>query len=106
MKIVGASFGTAQTNASLVAGVANKIIRVTRIWLMGSLPMKFRMVSDPTGTPAALTPDTPANTGVTELRLGRTYALNGGRGKGIGVTTTAILSEGEHGIVIWYEVVD
>lgn len=106
MKIVAASFGTAQTNTALVAGVANKIIRVTRLWLMGAVPMKFRLVSDPTGTPTALVPDTPANTGVTDLRLGRTYALNALRGKGLGVTTTAILSEGEHGIIIWYEVVD
>ncbi len=105
MAFLKAEYSGSQTNTTLVAAVSNRIILVTRVVFTTDSDTMIKLVSDPGGTPADITPVlyTAANV-QNDLNLGHAFALGTGLGKALGITTTPGVP-GEHSVLVWYELV-
>ncbi len=105
MAFFKAEYTGVQTNVTLVAAVSNRIILVTRVVFSTDSDATIKLVSDPGGTPADITPDLYASAnGQIELNLGHAFALGTGLGKALGITTVPGVP-GEHSVLVWYELV-
>lgn len=105
MAFFKAEYSGAQTNTTLVAAVSNRIILVTRVVFSADSDGSIKLVSDPGGTPADITPVLyVADNAQNELNLGHAFALGTGLGKALGITTTVGIPDG-HSVMIWYELV-
>jgi hypothetical protein len=101
-------FATPQSKQILVPGVPGKIILVVRLGITTASGGSFMLLSDPNGASEAdLTPKLYTYAyGCVELALGRRYGLPAGRGKAVAFTSVLSGSPQDHGIMLWYEVVN
>lgn len=107
MAMAMAEFSNTGTTATLVPGVAGKLIVVTRLVFSSSAGGSVVLKSDAGGGEESdLTPRlfNPSN-GVLDLRLGREQGLATQRGKSLGLTSQFSLST-THSVVVWYELTD
>jgi hypothetical protein len=108
MALFIANYSTSRTKETLIAGVAGKIILVTRIALGAGGDGMFKLLSDPNGAAEEdITPYWRVQASDTvNLVLGRRYGVAAGRGKALALTSTIGAPSQQHGIMIWYEMVD
>lgn len=94
-----------RSNWPVLAGQANRLIRILQITVSCWEDCSVDLVSDPQGTPASLAGPIYCQKGLTHVRLGRRYALVAARDKGLGLTTAFRALEASHTVVLWYDVV-
>lgn len=108
MALIVANYSLNQTNRTLVAAVANKVIRVTRVVFSTENSGTLKLQSDPGGAADAVIVPLQylGGKGVTDIALGREYAVMTERGKALGYTAALTGVTQPHSIMVWYEVVD
>jgi hypothetical protein len=108
MAMFKADYPIAVSQQTIVPGVPGKVILVTRICFSGATNLTVTLLSDPGGgSEQALTPALRGSASTTvDLVLGRERGLLAERGKALGLTTAIAGPTTNHGIMVWYELVD
>lgn len=94
-----------RSNRPVLAGRADRLIRILQVTVLRWEDRGADLVSHPQGAAASLAGPIDCRTGVSHLRLGRRYAPVAARDKSLGVTTTSRTLEAPHSIVLWYDAV-
>lgn len=108
MAVAVADLNSSVSDHVIIAGEADKIVRIHRVMITAANVGEIRLVSAPGTLEAAdLTPRLFINTARSlDVNLGDAQALSSIRGAAIGVTSAFSGSEQRHSVLIWYELVD
>lgn len=105
MSVYMTQFAASQTKTLLLPALADKLIRVRRLWVSAYRTLSFMLYADPNGPhESILLPKLwlPA-TDVVDLHFGRRYGLSTAKGLSLGLTSESLGDPQDHTIVLWYE---
>lgn len=106
MAIVFATYASAQDNRVLVAAQGTKRIRVVMVVVTTRAAAQVTLLANPGPDPSPLTPALHVQPGTPlTLCLGRRYALAGGSGQALGLSTAYFTTAADLSVLVWYEVV-
>jgi hypothetical protein len=104
MNIAHGDYLTGQTNLVLAPAHAGRAIRVIRLLVTCSVPVRVQLLTNP-GT-ESVPIHSPLQVGLTglHLALGRRDALASRPGEALGISTNPDGGTGQHSFIVWYEV--